>query len=92
MDEAMRRFCVTARICRPKAERFSTPAAREHGQREDDDPEAVPGDGQAAELEGARHPEGLPTSRLVGPKIERTACCRISDTPQVASSVSSGRP
>ncbi|MCY1313657.1 hypothetical protein D9M68_440780 [compost metagenome] len=36
--------------------------------------------------------EGLPTSRLVGPKIERTACCRISDMPQVASKVSSGRP
>ena len=36
--------------------------------------------------------DGLPTSRLVGPKMVRTACCRISDTPQVASSVSSGRP
>ena len=36
--------------------------------------------------------EGLPTSRLVGPKIVRTACCRIRLTPQVASNVSSGRP
>ena len=36
--------------------------------------------------------DGLPTSRLVGPKIERTVCCRIRLTPQVASSVSSGRP
>ncbi len=36
--------------------------------------------------------DGLPTSRLVGPKMVRTACCRISETPQVASSVSSGRP
>ena len=36
--------------------------------------------------------DGLPTSRLVGPKIVRTACCRTSDRPQVASSVSSGRP
>ncbi|MNU56981.1 hypothetical protein D3C71_460890 [compost metagenome] len=36
--------------------------------------------------------DGLPTSWLVGPKIVRIACCRMSDTPQVASSVSSGRP
>ena len=36
--------------------------------------------------------EGLPTSLLVGPKMVRTACCRISDRPQVASSVSRGRP
>ena len=31
------------------------------------------------------------TGLLVGPKAVRTACCRISDRPQVASSVSSGR-
>ncbi len=36
--------------------------------------------------------DGFITSRFVGPKSERTACCRISDTPQVASRVSSGRP
>ena len=36
--------------------------------------------------------DGLPTSRLLGPNVVRTACCRISDRPQVASSVSSGRP
>ena len=36
--------------------------------------------------------DGLATSRLVGPKMVRTACCRISETPHVASSVSSGRP
>src|SRR3972149_4962162 len=36
--------------------------------------------------------DGLPTSLLVGPKMVRTTCCRISDRPQVASSVSSGRP
>ena len=35
---------------------------------------------------------GAVTSRLLAPKIVRTNCCRISDTPQVASSVSSGRP
>ena len=35
---------------------------------------------------------GAPTSRLVGPKAVRTACCRIRLMPQVASRVSSGRP
>ncbi len=35
---------------------------------------------------------GVPTSRLLGPKVVRTACCRIRLMPQVASSVSSGRP
>ena len=35
---------------------------------------------------------GAPTSRLVGPNVVRTACCRIRLMPQVASSVSSGRP
>ena len=35
---------------------------------------------------------GAPTSRLVGPNEVRTACCRIRLMPQVASSVSSGRP
>ncbi len=32
------------------------------------------------------------TSRLDEPKIDRIACCSTSDRPQVASSVSSGRP
>ena len=36
--------------------------------------------------------DGLPTSRLFGPNVVRTACCKISESPQVASSVSSGRP
>ena len=36
--------------------------------------------------------EGFSTSRLEGPKIMRTLCCRMSETPQVASSVSSGLP
>ena len=35
---------------------------------------------------------GAPTSRLAAPKVVRTACCRIRLMPQVASSVSSGRP
>jgi hypothetical protein len=32
------------------------------------------------------------TSLLVGPKMLRTACCRIRLSPQVASRVSSGLP
>ena len=36
--------------------------------------------------------DGVETSRLLGPKMLRTSCCRISETPQVASRVSSGRP
>ncbi len=35
---------------------------------------------------------GVATERFSGEKIERTACCRIRLTPNVASSVSSGRP
>ena len=35
---------------------------------------------------------GFDTSTFCAPKIDRTACCRIRLTPQVASSVSSGRP
>ena len=35
---------------------------------------------------------GLETSLFGEPKIERTVCCRIRLTPQVASKVSSGRP
>ena len=40
-------------------------------------------------------PESQPGSRpatFCAPKIERTACCRTRLMPQVASSVSSGRP
>ena len=35
---------------------------------------------------------GAPTSRLLAPKMERTACCSMRERPKVASSVSSGRP
>ena len=89
----MRRFAVTARICRPQRVRFITNSSttntasaktRIHSrfQVTDNWPRSNEPDIQ----------DGLPTSRLVGPKIVRTACCRISETPQVASSVSSGRP
>ena len=89
----MRRFCVTARICRPKAERLSSSSSATKTAIEktmihmrfqvmDRPPSSKAPDIQL----------GLPTSRLVGPKIVRIACCRISEMPQVASSVSSGRP
>ena len=35
---------------------------------------------------------GVSTLRLSGEKILRTACCKISEIPNVANSVSSGRP
>ena len=35
---------------------------------------------------------GAVTSTPIGPKMLRAACCKIRLTPQVASSVSSGRP
>ena len=79
MAAAMRRFCVTARICRPSgAADQHEEQRREDQQAEDDDPDAVVGDGEPAEIERAAHPGGLPTSRLLGPKIVRTACCRMS--------------
>ncbi len=34
---------------------------------------------------------GAPTSTLGAPKMLRASCCRISETPQVTSRVSSGR-
>ncbi|OWK24413.1 hypothetical protein AJ87_22220 [Rhizobium yanglingense] len=93
MDDAIRRFCVTARICRPKAERFRSSSKvtktiiektmiHIRFQVIDSPPSSKAPDIQL----------GLRTSRLVGPKIVRTACCRMRDTPHVASSVSSGRP
>ena len=36
--------------------------------------------------------DGEPTSRLLDPNMVRIACCRMSERPQVASRVSSGRP
>ena len=35
---------------------------------------------------------GVSTARLFAEKIERTSCCSTRLTPNVASSVSSGRP
>ena len=87
------RFCVTARICRPKAvQPQSLRSDPEDGEAKTTIHEAVVGDGQPPISNAPDIQAGLSTTLLVGPKIVRTACCRISDRPQVASSVSSGRP
>ena len=93
MEAAIRRFCVTARTLSPRLVRFSrsrsarkTPSAnstmamRFHVS-------VTP----ATPIEPCSQ-SGVETSRFVGPKAVRTACCRMRLTPQVASSVSSGRP
>jgi hypothetical protein len=90
----MRRFCVTARICRPSAcAQHASSSSEEDEQRAKT---TIQSRFQVIESWPISNEpdiqDGLPTSRLVGPKMVRTACCRISDMPQVASSVSSGRP
>ena len=91
--EAIGRFCVTPRTKRPSRVRLSTSATapstasakpmitiRLYGSTSD--PNWMPPDSQA----------GFSISTFCGPKIWRTAWIRIRLTPQVASSVSSGRP
>ncbi|MNL73121.1 hypothetical protein D3C87_1985350 [compost metagenome] len=93
IEEAMRRFCVTARICRPKADFFISTSSAKKIVSENSTIHmrfqviVRPPSGNDPDIH-----EGLPTSWLVGPKMVRIACCRISEMPQVASSVSSGRP
>ena len=90
---AIRRFCVTARIRRPNdvarraiCRATKTAIASAMIQRR-----LVvicrPAQSNAPDMKA-----GCQTWRLLAPNRLRTACCRISDTPQVASSVSSGRP
>ncbi len=93
MDEAMRRFCVTARICNPIGERLSsvssakkTPSVKMTIHMRFQVIVSPP----SSKAPG--HPGRIANSRLFAPKMERTACCRMSEIPQVASSVSSGRP
>ena len=90
---AIRRFCVTARMRRPSDVRLSansspenTTSAKTMIQSRFQVTCIIP------TLKAPDIQSGLPTCRFVGPKIVRTACCRISDTPKVASKVSSGRP
>ena len=90
---AMRRFCVTARMRRPNdVARSSNCSAAKTTMASTmihsrpvvicRPPTLIEPDMKAGAL----------TWRLLAPKIVRTACCRISETPQVASRVSSGRP
>jgi ABC-type Na+ efflux pump permease subunit len=89
----LRRFEVTARIWRPSGVRLSTSCRAVNTTMANT---TIHSRFQVI----ARPPRsncpviqvGISTGRLLAPKIERTACCRISDRPQVASSVSSGRP
>ncbi len=91
--EAMRRFCVTARIRRPKgvARRTSCSAMKTmtvnkmiHMR-----PAVIsrPPSAKDPDMKG-----GAATGRLSAPNTVRTSCWSTSETPQVASSVSSGRP
>ena len=67
IDAAMRRFWVTARICRPKdVARSTSCSADEDERREHDDPEPVGGDRQAADLERARHERRIADQAVVG--------------------------
>ena len=65
----------------------------EDDQREHDDVEAVVGEASASLICSVPliH-AGVSTERLSAEKIERTSCCSTRLTPNVASSVSSGRP
>ena len=66
IEAAIARFCVTARISRPRrVKRRSAEQAHEDQQREDDDPEPVVGDGDVPEIERAAHP-GRVADVLVG--------------------------
>ena len=93
MEAAIARFCVTARISSPKRvkrNRASKPMKMSKVKTMIHSRLYV-----TVIRPRSNDPlihEGLPTSLLVGPKTVRTPCCRISDSPQVASSVSSGRP
>ena len=92
IDAAMRRFCVTARICRPNGVARSTSCSPTKTSAESTMIQSRlvvidrPPSSNAPDMNG-----GLLTWRLLAPNRLRTNCCRMSDTPQVASSVSSGR-
>ena len=91
MAAAMRRFCVTARMRRPKGVARSRSCSATKTR-------IVKMMIHSRPLVISRPPrrndpamkDGAPTSWLLAPKVVRTACCRISEMPQVASSVSSG--
>ena len=93
MAEAMRRFWVTARILSPNEVARSTNCnatkTRIASAMIQSRPDVIerPPTSTAPDMKS-----GAVTCLLLAPKIERTACCNISETPHVASRVSSGRP
>jgi hypothetical protein len=90
----MARFCVTARTNKPRRVRVSKSqiSATTNAAKPDDD---HPLHGSTTPVIASIPPDihdGFSTSTFWAPKIVRTVCIRIRLMPQVASSVSSGRP
>ena len=94
MHAAMARFWVTARTCSPKRVRCRThqTASRDDDDEADHRDPAVGEHEPVRDLDAAGEPVGLATATFCAPKISRTVWMRIRLIPQVASSVSSGRP
>ena len=94
MQAAMRRFCVTPRTNRPRRVRAIS-AHTPTSTRTAKPTIAMRLKGSVRLLITSTPPDsqvGFSTGTFCAPKIERTACCSIRLMPQVASSVSSGRP
>ena len=74
----MARFCVTARISRPKRVKRSSPSsATKTASAKADDPQPVIGDGDAAEIEGAAHERRIADLAVV--RAERRAHRLLQD-------------
>ncbi len=92
---AMPRFCVTARTWRPSARPLQQEPDERPTTSDDEDHHghaAVRQHEPVHQLDAAREPVGFATVTFCAPKIRRTVWIRIKLMPQVASSVSSGRP
>ena len=92
---AIGRFCVTPRTNRPsRVRRSGAPDAEQDREGEADDDDAVAGQHQVAASPRRRRDIqlGFSTCTFCAPNSERTACISTRLMPQVASSVSSGRP
>ena len=94
MHEAMRRFWVTARTCRPRRVRTSRNATTASTAIEK--PTIAMRFQGSTSVEVISSPpdihDGLDNSTFWAPNSVRAACDSSSDTPKVASSVSSARP
>ena len=94
MAAAMSRFCVTARMCRPKVVLRST-SARAPSTTKQKTRMTMRFQVMVMPPMNSKPPviqDGFDTSLFGAPKMVRTSCCRMRLTPQVASRVSSGRP